>query len=305
MVEVARRNNPKRNHHVLPELYLKGFVINPAERFIWVYKKGEEYNPGSGKLTNNPFRDSIGKRTIRDFYAYPGEDGTRDFETYENFLEKLEKPADRIFKKLQSREPITPNEKQTLCVYLTQMLKRVPAYRKKLGLTAAKVAANYELPTAAIEKFNWPDTDETRSKAKAIALRISKEKEFPTRTHLKTLRSITSSRLLDVLLRMAWRFFIAPSDHAFLTGDDPVFFTKRIGLNKPESEVSFPISRKVCLVASNRRYPEGFLEASTQIVKELNRRTASNASDFLYSPQCERWIVLLFNKTEHILHKIH
>jgi hypothetical protein len=136
-------------------------------------------------------------------------------------------------------------------------------------------------------------------------LRISREKEFPTRTHLKTLSSIRSSVLLGVFAKMSWRFFTAPSKHAFLTGDDPVFFTKRIGLNKVDSEVSFPISSEVCLVATNRVYRESFIEASTQIVKELNRRTACNASHYLYSSQCEQWIVSLFNKNEHILHKIH
>ena len=185
------------------------------------------------------------------------------------------------------------------------MLKRVPAYRKKLGVIAANVAANYELPKEAMEKFNLPATEKTRRTVRAIASRISQDKEFPTRTHLKTLSSIRSSLLLNVLAKMSWRFFIAPSKHAFLTGDDPVFFTKRIGLNKVDSEVSFPISSEICLVASNRVYRESFVEASTQIVKELNRRTASNAADYLYSPQCEQSIVSLFNKDEHILHKIH
>lgn len=299
------KQNPKRNHHILPELYLKGFVINPGEPFIWVYKKGAEYKPGRGKLTNNPFKDSIGRQTVRDFYAYPIGQGSRDFETYENLLEKLEKPADRIFKKLRSFNPITANDKQTFCLYLAQMLKRVPAYREKLGSIAAKIAADYELPDEAIRRFNWPDTEGTRKKAKSIAWRISQQKEFPTQTHLKTLYSITSSPIIDVLAQMSWRYFTAPYDHLFLTGDNPVFFTKRIGLNKLDSEVSFPISRSVCLVASNRRYAETFTEASTQIVKELNRRTASSASSYLYSPQCEEWIVSLLNKEQHILHKIY
>jgi hypothetical protein len=54
-----KRNNPKRDHHVLPEFYLKGFVIKKGEPFIWIYKRGELYNPGQGKITNNPFKDSF------------------------------------------------------------------------------------------------------------------------------------------------------------------------------------------------------------------------------------------------------
>jgi hypothetical protein len=154
-------SNPKRNHHVLPKLYLKGFVTAPGSPFVWVYKLGEEYSPGTGKITNNPYKDSIAKITIRDFYAYPIGDGTQEFEDYENFLEKLEKPANRIFKKLRSREAITPDEKQIFCVYLAQILKRVPAYRDKLAGIAVNVAANYELPKEAMERFNLPPTEET------------------------------------------------------------------------------------------------------------------------------------------------
>lgn len=306
LAEVAKqKSNPKRNHHVLPALYLKGFVISLGEPFIWVYRRGERYNPGTRQLKNNPCKRPITKITARDFYAYPSEDGTKDFESYENFLENVEKPADRIFKKLRSCQPITPNERQIFCVYLVQMLKRVRAYRESLTVTAAKVAAEYELPDDARRNFNLPDNEETKSKVKEIALRISRENAFPTRTHLKTLSSITSSLLLDVFAKMSWRFFVAPAKHAFLTGDNPVFFTKRIGLKKLDSEVSFPISSEICLVASNRKYSENFIEASTQILKELNRRTASHASEHLYSRQREEWIVWLLNKKDHALNYIH
>lgn len=115
------------------------------------------------------------------------------------------------------------------------MLKRVPAHRKELRGTAATIAANYELPKEAIERFNLPDNESTKRTVKEIASRISQEKEFPARVHLKVLSSVRSSLLLDVLAKMSWRFFVAPPTHSFLTGDNPVFFTKRIGLTKADS----------------------------------------------------------------------
>ena len=79
---------------------MKGFVIKTDEPFIWVYKRGEQYNPGQGKITNNPFKDSIRRAAVeRDFYADPKEGGKKDLETFENKLEKLEKPANPIFEK--------------------------------------------------------------------------------------------------------------------------------------------------------------------------------------------------------------
>jgi len=69
-------DKPKRQHHIIPRLYLKGFVTEPGRPFIWVYKRGELFNPGKGKITNNPFMDSIncaGSET--DFYANPSQPG--------------------------------------------------------------------------------------------------------------------------------------------------------------------------------------------------------------------------------------
>lgn len=299
------RTNPKRNHHILPKLYLSGFIITPGQPFIWAYKRGEKYNPGNGKITNNPCKHSIGRLTARDFYAYPVEDGTKDFDSYENFLEKLEKPADQVFRKLRSRQTITSKEKQIFCLYLVQMVKRVPAHRKELSDIAKIVATTYEMPQEAMARLNLPNDETTRRRVKQLTARLSQQEGFDNRIHLKVLSLVTSSLLLDVLAKMSWRFFVAPPNHRFLTGDNPVFFTRPIGLDKADSEISFPISSEICLAASNRVYPEGFIEAPTQIVKELNRRTATHALQFLYSSQSEPWIVTLFNKEHHVLHRIH
>lgn len=111
------KNKPKREHHILPKLYLKGFVIKEGEPFIWVYKHGEPYNPGQGRITNNPYRASIGKLSVRDYYAYPEEEGKKDFETYENILESLEKPANLVFEKIRKYKAITFGEKHAFSLY--------------------------------------------------------------------------------------------------------------------------------------------------------------------------------------------
>jgi hypothetical protein len=132
------KTQPKRNHHVLPELYLKGFVTNADPPFIWVYQRGQLYNPGRGKITNNPYRDSIGKITTRDYYAFPHEDRTKDFETYENFLEKVEKPANSIFARLRSKGEFSWNDKEVFSRYLVQMHRRV--HRDEISLLLRKQA---------------------------------------------------------------------------------------------------------------------------------------------------------------------
>jgi hypothetical protein len=299
-----KKPNPKRNHHILPKLYLRGFVTTPGKPFIWIYKRGESYVPGPGRLTNNPYCESISRLIIRDFYAYPNEGGRRDFESYENFLEKLEKPANSIFAKLRSRRTISSDEKQIFCVYLVQMLKRVPAHRRTLNEVATRIVANYELPENVLTRFKLPNTEETRQKVKQIATEISQKKGFDARIHLETISVAQSSQLIDVLAEMTWRFFVAPPTQAFLTGDNPFFFTKGIGLKHADSEVSFPISTDICLVASNRSYSECYILASSRVVKELNRRTASSSCESLYFAKDERWVVDVFNKRNHTLNQI-
>jgi hypothetical protein len=295
---MPNKPKPKRNHHVLPELYLKGFVIKTDEPFIWVYKRGGLHNPGRGKITNNPYRDSIKKVTTRDYYAFPHEDGKKDFESYENFLEKVEKPANNIFAKLRSKQLPSADEKDVFSRYLVQMHRRVPSYRKMLKQIADKIVAKYELSKSDLAKLDLPDTEDTRRKIRAIATGISEKKGFETRLHLKVISLVENSLLPNVLSKMAWRFFIAPPGHSFLTGDNPLFICKW-GLNKPDAEFSIPLSSDICLAATALGFPESFLPAKAPIIKELNRRTASNSAEFLYFCRDQSWVITLFNKDNH------
>jgi hypothetical protein len=184
------------------------------------------------------------------------------------------------------------------------MLKRVPWYRKQLAKIAANVAVGDDLANDTIKALGLPDNEATKSAVTQLAVKISNENEFPTRTHLTTLLMMKSSSLPDVITNMSWRFFIAPPEQTFLTGDNPVFFTKGLGLQHADAEVSFPISSQVCLVATNLPYAERFSEAPRQVVKELNRRTISVALEFVYSCQLAEWIVDILNKDAHQLHRI-
>src|SRR5436190_18089011 len=146
-------NNPKRNHHVSPKLCLKGFVIKKDEPSIWVYTRGRPYNPGDNKTENNPYKDVIKSAGVeRDFYADPKEDGTQDFETFENILESLEKPADPIFQKLRAHQPITNEEKRVFSSYIILMYRRVRSGRTKVKELLAK--HDYEPSKEIFEKIN-------------------------------------------------------------------------------------------------------------------------------------------------------
>jgi hypothetical protein len=292
----TKPNNPKREHHVLPELYLKGFVIKGDERFIWTYKRGEPYNPGTGKITNNPYKISVRSKRVRDFYAYPEEPGVKDFDTYENILESLEKPANPIFQKIRTLKPITAEEKRTFSLYIVQMFRRVPAYRKNMKDLLIKTAPNYvprNAPKEIVENLSLAEI-------RQIVQEIAQEDGVEIQSQLKSFTTAKDSILVDKISGMKWQYFIAPNGHPFLMGDNPVHFPKKLGLKHNKAELTFPISSEVTLVASwQTGRDENFVKATPEIVRKINRRIAGNASHELYFCESREWAANLLNRSEH------
>lgn len=292
-------NNPKRNHHVTPKLYLKGFVTKAGDPHIWVYERGKPYNPGNDKIKNNPYSDLIKNAGVeRDFYADPKEDGTQDFETFENKLESLEKPADSIFQKLRARQLICDDEKLAFATYIILMYRRVASAREKIKERLAK--ETYEPTVELFQKANLPDTPETRAELKKIAERLAQKPGYDIQTHNRITAATPDSFLIEVLQKMTWNFYVSTANHAYLTNDNPVFISDKFGLGKNISELSFPISTDVALVASwNKTTKGGFSEAAPQYLKELNRRTISKASKYVYFAKKEEWVVTILNENKY------
>lgn len=298
-------NNPKRNHHVLPRQYLKGFAIENDQPHIWVYKRGEPYNPGRGTITNNPYRRSIEDAGAEwDFFADPQKDGNKDFETFENILESLEKPANAIFKKLRAYQLITQEEKCIFSRYVILMQTRVWSGRERIKKQLSETLAASEPTKEFFEETNIQDTPELRAKWKMVAESLANQPDFYISMHNRVAAVAPDSLRVQGLQRMTWTFYVAPKSHSFFTGDDPVFIPK-FGFGWNNSELSFPISTDVALIASwNKSMTEGFEEAKSQIVKEINRRTIGQASKIYFS-QNPDWVVTMLNKGRYDYHPIY
>jgi hypothetical protein len=107
--------------------------------------------------------------------------------------------------------------------------------------------------------------------------------ELQSMIWLKTIPPEMTPRITAALADMTWRFLTFDQQPAFLTSDNPVFFFKGLGIGRPESEVTFLISSKLALWASWRSYlPEGYFPTNMQVVKEINRRTASPATPYVF-----------------------
>src|SRR5665213_538721 len=297
-------NKDKHNNHVLPKLYLKGFVIKKDEPFIWVYQRGQPYNPGGeqynhrDKITHNPYNDTIRNAgALIDFYADPKKDGTKDYETFENKLELLEKPHDPIFKKLRAHQVITHEEKCRFSSYIVLMHRRVPAGRRTIKELVSKKGL-YE-PTKELlqklnQRFNLQDTPELRAAIRQKVESKAQDEDYHIQGHNRITAASPDSLLIEKLQKMTSTFYIAPGADIFLTGDNPVFIPDAYGIagDKRFSELSFPISTDVALVASwNRALKNGFVEATPQMIKDINRRTVSKSSQYIYFSKNAEWVV--------------
>jgi len=155
--------------------------------------------------------------------------------------------------------------------------------------------------------LNWPDTPETRAYIKQYVECKAQEEEYYVQQHNRITADSPHSIIIEKLQKMTWTFYVASGSDLFLTGDNPVYIPDSCGLagDKKKSELSFPISTDVALVASwNRTQKEGVVKATPQVVKDINRRTVSKASQYIYFSKNTRWVVNLLSKNRYVYRPI-
>ena len=302
---MQEKSQHKRNHHFAPKLYLKGFIEANTSPFVWVYKKGKLYNPGH-KSHHNPRKRPVSRVGVeRDHYAFRKRDGTIDFDTYEDELEKQEKSSNPIFEKLQRREMIEGQEKVVFASYVYLMYKRVPRRKERFMKSWPQVFKSVSSRMTEWLDFEKAVTDEADSTrlARISELRSELEGELEyykehmpidTEIPLKSLVMESPLGIPGILSAMTWQFFVAPKGHGFLTSDNPVFSP---GINKPYAEVSFPISKNIALVMSWYDIEQGFFVTTPEVVNEINRRTVSGAQHEVYYSSAEEWVFDLMTES--------
>jgi len=302
----------KRNHHFLPRCYLKGFASEDDAHHVWEYQRGRSYAPGPvSRAKYNPVLISLRKAgAALGEYACPRADGTIDFNTYEDALERLEKPADSVFNRIRNLQPIDDSDRDILAAYMVMMIKRVPARKELIRDKFPEVLEKqWELITSEIEEVRAQvdPTDETglatiSAKLEAChkIIEIYRQNGMPREMELKTMVESPMPRVMDAIKSMRWQFVVAPNNDSFVTGDNPVhIFKGGVGLSKPYSEVTFPVSSKVALLGTFRDVTQGYLTASDQLLKEINRRIIATSTTYVYGSGKWPWVITVMDKEIH------
>ncbi len=264
--------------HYIPQYYLRGFAQQP-DNAIWVYDKQDRRNFCT-QIKNVGHESGLYPPAVEEYLA-----------------NEIEGPANSVLKKIREREQITETDKRILGKYMAIMWKRVPQAQQRLKDMAPKLSQ--EVFEDIQDTINMLST-QIPSKAGFLKHREEEicqildrySKDPPKEVWLKTIRPDLTPRVVAAIQAMTWIFLTCDEKPAFLTCDNPVFYFTSIGIGKPESEISFPISSYIMLWATWRRdLLEGrYVPVSSQIIKEMTRRIASNATRFVYHCRDENWI---------------
>ena len=275
-------------HHYIPQYYLKGFA-SPDGDMIWVYEKG-----GSLKFPANIKK--IAQKT--NYYS-------TEVERY--LANEIEGPANSVIKKIRDRKQLTQSEKEKLAIYMVVMLKRVPQSKIRMKKMAPAVAQSlqqkWDKEISKLILENPSQTDLFEKRRAEIKANLNKySKNLPKDFWLELIPSERTPNIVKVIPKMTWLFLTCEKFPAFLTCDNPVFYFQGIGVGKPESEITFPISSNIVLWATWRSdIQKEYSQIKNQAIKEINRRTATNATRFIYHARDEDWIPRFINKQEHQL----
>ena len=275
-------------NHYVPQFYLRGFTTG---NMIWVHDRLEGRTFASQPKTianeNDLYPDALEK----------------------HLANSIEDPAKAAIEKVRARGILSEPERIALAQYVVTLWKRVPEGRARVAARMPEVVASVreelhtELSAAANQNPDLASVAEAR-KAEVNNVLARYEQESPPDIWQLSLQKHSSDNVVESLLSMEWRF-LHSNRLQFLTCDNPVFFFEHEGIGQPTSELTIPFSSSVALWANRRPLPSTpCLDALPVAVREINRRTAKNATRFVYSMKQEPWILPFVQKTDYALNRL-
>jgi hypothetical protein len=283
----------KKRHHYIPQFYLRGFIDPANEPYLWVYEK------------RSPAIKSVSARDAgleKGYHSFTNSKGQRDTESIENIFQRIEDSTARVFEGIKNREPLSEEERHTLATFLSLMLTRVPNYRRNVENTMGDLLKQIAMMDAS--NIDWlRENMKTYEQVTGESLGMSPEEfqktilegDYELSTSPTFSLQMMSIDLSEAFLDKTWFYLKATDRVKFLTSDNPLSYhdpTRKRGSYWPEgladenTEVTFPISKELALVATRRKgVGPGYVPVSHQVVKDINRRTVMSALRFVYSSQ--------------------
>ena len=288
----------KRQHYI-PKSYLKRFCVkndgDKIEPYLWIFdKKNEDH-----------FKRSPKKIAFKSYYySYKDEKGETNYDI-EKYLSDIESKASPIIQKMDEgaiTTDLTSEERAYFSIFVAFMGHRVPHFRthwekqmadlmKTVGMVGANNRAYFNsLMTKLIDSGEIsPDTD--IEAVRQFALSGEYKVIADPLISLQVMADMTGI-VCGEIYNFNWRILRANDENSFVTSDDPLvlvttmklpnLYGSSVGWYSPYMEATFPLSTNSTLLIS-QHHPEGEETVSSDVVKEINMRTATHCDRQLYS----------------------
>jgi hypothetical protein len=272
-------------HHFVPQRYLENFEDTSQAGFIWLHDK-----------RGGPARLARIDKVVQAKRFYSTETETR-------LTREVEVPANAVIEKLIGDTAITPVERLQLAYYIGVMMKRVPARRRHATEMIPGVLADVVekvrggLKATAIAMQADPELLAQRLRDVDV-MEVKFASEPPPEVVSQIREPWPSEAMLRALFEMTWRVLVSAGPQYFITSDNPAFFFREYGLGREESELSFPLSTTHALHGSWKTAGSDlvFLGATQALVKEVNRRLASEAERLAFYHEPAPWLLAILPK---------
>lgn len=301
--------NPPINHHYLPRFYLKGFASSTDPSRTWVYERQSELKTTPHK--RNPQHTAIKRAAMQEgFYSCTRENAPVDHQSYEEALSKRESADARLLDKIRTGGVPNEAQKSAMAKFILLMHRRVPAHRNRFPALWRDIVSELRAKSPLLDGLrflqNTTPKEDVEKHAK-ISQRLQEYDDLLVQKMQQAppddlrLDSIINDRPLpaELLAEMNWHVFKAPPGTAFIASDDPVFL--RGGLQHAKSEVVFPLSSQMALVAGwTEAQSFQWEKANRATVEKINAAMMPLAVRNIFFDQNSPALANTFNQTSHV-----
>jgi hypothetical protein len=266
--------------HFVPQEYLRGFSATADRRAVWMFDKltGDWSNPAISKAAQSP-----------DYYPS---------EVERRLADEVEAGGHSALNLLRAGRSLDEQGRSSLSYYLAVLIMRGPRKRRIARALAPDALSRAIARTeSALEELR---SGENTTRIDQLLVEVSRielsyRREYGSTMEEEIDNPWPSAQVLAAIEYMTWRILDVPHDRFLVTSDGPAHYLEALGLGSDETELTFPIDSRSVLIGSYSGDPKATvrLYCKAELVKEVNRRMASGAERFVFSPHRADWIETL------------
>jgi len=237
------------------------------------------------------------------YYRYKNKEGLYQTNIETELFSKIEDACQPIFSKINSKQQLDPEEKQTLALFIAFQNTRIPDFQKKTEKLLEKMyksvgqAVFYSIDKTK-EILGEDESKEINREGKVSAeemfnfvkngdYKVGVNREFSIKSMLKV-----GQDTAGYLLQMNWIFLCCPTSTSFITSDSPFFiippqksddsfWSRGVGILTPGATKIIPLSAGICLAMGNKGELLNYMEIDRKETRTINQMIAENSDRYI------------------------